>query len=257
MIRTAERHELEALREVLTDANETPYDIGLVAEEKCFGRGLAGEPVVRVFEEGGRIRGVAVRCGKYLRLLAVARDHRRRGIGTALLRDADAEVIAAEAGNYFTPGVFEKDLGTISFLRSRGYRDGRTVWNLDVECSGELPQSDSGGKPSDSALQFIEREFGPAWRLEAERGYVVYMDGIGFAAYEANNRGLGNFGPTGVIKAARGSGYGRELVMAALRGLRGLGYQHAIIPWTEATAYYPRVCGAKPAHRFVTFVKQL
>lgn len=261
VIRSAARPELSHLRRFLAEANEAPYDIAAVAEEKCFGRGLAGEPVVRVFEESGAIRGVAVRCGKYLRLLAVDRAHRRRGIGTALLRDAGPSVIAAEAGNYFTPGVYEGDSGSVAFLRSHGYREKARVWNLVADCGSELPQSESGEKPlrlrsgqaPHSVLEMIEREFGAAWRFEAERGSVVSLEGVGFAAYEANNRGLGTFGPTGVIKAMRGRGHGRHLVYAALAGLRGLGYTEAIIPWTEATDYYARVCGARPAHAFLHF----
>jgi GNAT superfamily N-acetyltransferase len=255
LIRTAQRHELARLRDLLADANDAPYDIRVVAEEKCFGRGLAGEPIVRVFEEDGVLRGVAVRCGKYLRLLAVDRAHRRRGIGSALLRDADASVIAAEPGNYFTPGVVESDSGTVAFLSRHGYRESGRVWNLAAECGSELPQSGSGGKPPHSMLEMIEREFGAAWRFEAARGYAIYLEGIGFASYEANNRGLGTFGPTGVIHSMRGRGYGPPLVHGALAALRALGYQEAIIPWTEATAYYARVCGAKPAHRFLRFVK--
>jgi GNAT superfamily N-acetyltransferase len=253
VIRNAQRHELDDLRALLADANDTPYDIRIVAEEKCFGRGLAGEPLVRVFEDSGRLRGAAVRCGKYLRLIGVARDSRRRGVGTALLRDAGPEVIAAEPGNYFTPGVLESDAGTIAFLRARGYGERRTTWNMEVDCGSALPQSEHGGEPPPSALEFIERHFGAAWRFEAGRGHVVFREGIGFAAYEANNRGLGTFGPTGVVPSQRGHGYGRDLTLAALNGLRRLGFARAIIPWTDAPSYYANVCGAKAAHRFVTF----
>src|SRR5438874_2837504 len=101
MIRTASSADLPRIRELFARANDAPYDLARVAEEKCFGAGVEGEPRVRVF---GDFEGVAVTCGKYLRVLAVDREKRRRGIGSALLADTDARVAFAEPGNYFTPG---------------------------------------------------------------------------------------------------------------------------------------------------------
>ena len=85
MIRAATREDLTPLRELFRRANDSPYDLAAVAEEKCFGDGFAGPPTTRVFEQNGQILGAAVTCGKWLRILAVDRDARRQGIGTALL----------------------------------------------------------------------------------------------------------------------------------------------------------------------------
>jgi len=52
---------------------------------------VAGVPVVRVY---GNDLGVAVTCGKFLRILGVDRAHRRQGIGSALLDDSQATVAA-------------------------------------------------------------------------------------------------------------------------------------------------------------------
>src|SRR5256885_5923851 len=112
MLRTATLADLSRLADLLADANGSPYDIRVVAEEKCFGRGVGGDPVVRVF---GDFFGVAVTCGKTLRIMAVKREARGRGIGTALVQDSGAEMIAAEAGNYFTPGVAASDENSIRF----------------------------------------------------------------------------------------------------------------------------------------------
>src|SRR5438552_230663 len=100
MIRTAARSDLAAITALLARANDAPYDVTMVAEEKCFGRGVAGEAVVRLFDEGGGVSGVSVACGRHLRLLAVDRDRRGHGIGSALLQDASPQIIAAEPGNY-------------------------------------------------------------------------------------------------------------------------------------------------------------
>ncbi|MCU1244308.1 MAG: hypothetical protein JWN02_218, partial [Acidobacteria bacterium] len=109
MIRAAGRDELQTITELLVRSNDQPYDIGAVAEEKCFGDGIAGPPAVHVYEEQESLRGILVTCGRYLRLLAVDPACRRRGIASQLMRYAAEEthVVFAEPGNYFTPGIVE------------------------------------------------------------------------------------------------------------------------------------------------------
>ncbi len=146
MIRTATAADLPALRTLFARANDAPYDLAAVAEEKCFGRGMAGEPVVRVF---GDFVGVAVSCGRYVRLMVVDRAARRRGVGSALLEDAEsrgADVIAAEPGNYFTPGIVESDAASRAFFRARGYVETRWTYNL-VANVGRASARPDGLKP--------------------------------------------------------------------------------------------------------------
>lgn len=274
MIRTAWHHDLPALRELCASANDAPYDLERVAEEKCFGLGLPGSPVVRVAGRDGRVEGAAVTCGRYLRLILVARDARGRGLGTALLRDAEsrgAEVVAAEPGNYFTPGIVESDLAARAFFRRHGYLETRWTWNLDAALPGSPENAGEAGavRPhhddADRVLDFVQREFGRIWRFEAARAFdteipqvfVTESDGAitGFAVHDVNNRGLGFFGPTGVAKAMRGKGLGRRVLLASLADLRRLGYARAVIPWTESIEFYRKSCGAEPAHRFIAFAK--
>lgn len=256
--------DLPRIRELFARANDAPYDLARVAEEKCFGDGVAGAPEVRVY---GDFAGVSVTCGRALRILAVDRAQRGRGIGTALLRDAEergATIVAAEAGNYFTPGVAMNDETTLAFFRARGYAEVATTQNLIVN---ELPSA-IGERRASSAdreriLAFIEREFGRIWRFEAARAFdndpptmfVADDDSevVGFAAHDANNRGLGFFGPTGVVRSQRGQGIGARLLRASLADLRRLGHDRAIIPWTDALAFYAKSCGATVHERFVTF----
>src|SRR5438128_2497510 len=119
--------DMPAIRELLARANDTAYDLVKVAREKCFGAGFEGQPAARVF---GDFEGISVTCGKYVRILAVDRSRRGRGGGTALLRGAEsrgASVIAAEPGNYFTPGVSES---VAQFFRKRGYAETARTHNL-------------------------------------------------------------------------------------------------------------------------------
>lgn len=265
MIRAATQNDLPRIVELFANSNDAPYDLVRVAEEKCFGAGVNGDSDVRVF---GDVAGVSVTCGKSLRILAVDRDQRRRGIGSALLADAEsrgARIVAAEAGNYFIPGVVASDTTTGFFIK-RGYQEIARTQNLIADVrSGQQEAIRATPATRDRVLNFIEKEFGRIWRFEASRAFendpptIFYaeVDGeiAGFAAHEANNRGLGFFGPTGVAKKHRGRGLGAQLLHASLIDLHRLGYPRAIIPWTDAIDFYRKACGATVADHFVTLAR--
>jgi GNAT superfamily N-acetyltransferase len=275
VIRTATHSDLAALQDVAARADDAPYDLATVIEEKCFEAGLHGTPVTRVFEVADRIEGVIVTCGPFVRLLAVARHARRRGIGGALLATADAQTIAAEPGNYFTPGIVETDTQSLAFFHGRGYREKRHTFNLEADLSA-IPDASIGDSRdeivratrSDATrfLGFVESEFGPIWRFETARAFerdrppafMSIRDGeiTGFAVHDVNNRGLAFFGPTGVARSMRGRGLGRRLLLASLSDLGAMGYRSATIPWTDALDFYRKSCGAKPSHRFVTLARE-
>jgi mycothiol synthase len=254
VIRDGSAADLAPLTNLLARANEAPYDIRTVAEEKLFGEGYSGAPRVRVY---GNFAGVAVTCGKYLRLIAVEPEQRRGGIGSALLEDSGAAVIGAEPGNYFTPGVVSTDAASIAFFGKYGFRETATTQNLECLSIRVLEYSSSRVRTGGGAavLNFIEHYFGAIWRFEASHAQTIFHiveDGeiAGFATHEANNRGLGFFGPTGVAEQFRGRGLGRELLLASLADLQRRGFDRVIIPWTDAIAFYRKSCGARVAHRF-------
>jgi N-acetylglutamate synthase-like GNAT family acetyltransferase len=267
VIRTATPTDLPEIRALFTPANKSPYDLPAVAEEKCFGDGIAGAPTTRLFVRNGTIAGAAVSCGKWLRILAVDPSARRQGIGTALLGDESA--VFAEPGNYLTPGVPMEDEGTRAFFRQRGFAETQSTWNLEVALDGTLPQADAirpTHADADRVLSFVEREFGRIWRFEAARAFereippaFIAEEGgeiVGFAVHDVNNRGLGFFGPTGVARSMRGRGVGCRLLLASLADLRRMGYARAVIPWTDALEFYRKCCGARPAHQFVTMQRE-
>src|SRR5919199_976224 len=100
--------------------------------------------------------------------------------------------------------------------------------------------------------EFVTRSFKRAWADEISVGfarqpvtvYVALREGrlVGFAAYECTRKDF--FGPTGVVEEERGRGLGRALLLAALRGLRELGYAYAIIGGVGPAEFYERAAGA-------------
>ena len=271
--REAGEHDLPAIRRLLAAANETPWDLERVAQEKCFQPGPQGPPVTIVAEQAGELVGIATATPHALRLLAVRADCRREGIGSALfersLRTGSGRLsIYGEAGNYFLPGVPETDHATLSFFRSLGLREeAEPAVNLRLTLEGntrvpnDLPNNVERGSPSDRdrITQFAARHFGSAWAWEVSRAFentpptlFIVRDEedrvAGFSAHEANNRGLGFYGPMGVDPGQRGRGSGRALLLASLIDLRRLGYPETVISWAANAGFYEEVAG--PARRF-------
>ncbi|MGH9199196.1 MAG: GNAT family N-acetyltransferase, partial [Acidimicrobiia bacterium] len=119
-IHPASAADLPQIVELLDNANDTPYDLARVAEEKCFGAGVSGPPHALIATSSGVLAGIAVACGNAVRLLAVHRAHRRKSIGSNLLREAEKWIeanggrkvnLGAEPGNYFVPGIPRNDEG--------------------------------------------------------------------------------------------------------------------------------------------------
>lgn len=100
--------------------------------------------------------------------------------------------------------------------------------------------------------QFIEQNFSVAWADEVSVGfankpvtvYIATREGrvIGFAGYECTRKAF--FGPTGVAEGERGRGVGKALLIAALWGLRELGYVYGIIGRAGPVEFYQETVGA-------------
>lgn len=251
--------------------NDAPYPLGPVIEEKCFSDGIAGRAELRIAMEDSDPAGLSVTCGRHLRLLVVDRARRGRGIGSRLLIDAEKRLaarhaaidVAAEPGNYFTPGVREDDPSTLGFFLHRGYDVRGHAVSLSVALDGFAVENgivQAQQAERDEILALAEQHFGAGWRFECARAFDVATPTVviarrgsalaGFAAFEANNRGLGSFGPAGVIASERERGTGGRLARAALASLAALGFTRAIIPWVSDAAFYRKACGAVVDARF-------
>jgi predicted N-acetyltransferase YhbS len=100
--------------------------------------------------------------------------------------------------------------------------------------------------------QFIEKSFSVAWADEISVGlankpvtvYVATREGrvVGFAGYECTRKAF--FGPTGVAETERHQGIGKALLLAALWGLRELGYVYGIIGGAGPVEFYQATVGA-------------
>ncbi|HEY0788529.1 MAG TPA: GNAT family N-acetyltransferase, partial [Thermoanaerobaculia bacterium] len=273
--------DLAAIRDLLADANDTPYELARVAEEKCFEDGPSSAPRTIVEDSGARLDGLITFTAKGVRLLAVRRESRRRGLGSALLQRFDQQSgtagrvwIYGEPGNYYLPGVPEEDRATRAFFERAGYtEDEARAVNLDVDLN-RLPHPGARGTPAPhrarladrtEILEFITSHFGELWAFESSRAFAndpptlfIARDGgrlAGFAAHEANNRGLAFFGPMGTATAARGRGVGRALLLASLGDLRDRGFPRAVISWAANVPFYESACGARPFVRMVRFSK--
>jgi GNAT superfamily N-acetyltransferase len=276
---------LDLLRDLAVRANDTPYSLESVIEEKCFAAGAGGLPRLAVAGDGNVLDGAVVVSGRYLRLLLVDRARRRQGIGQALLEWAAALarqhgesrlVLGGEPGNYFVPGIIKEQQETRDFFHRRGFSSkeeavnlvahvGGTDWNARRKATSEV--TIERASDSEEALDFIGREFGRLWRFEVSHAFrestpplFLARDSsgiLGFSAHDVNNRGLGFYGPAGVTQSRRGAGLGRELLLASLADLAQRGYDRIVIPWVSSIEFYRKVANAEVDMTFDTMEKKL
>ena len=100
--------------------------------------------------------------------------------------------------------------------------------------------------------EFITTHFKVGWADEVSPCYsrlpVTLMlatrngNVIGFAGYECARRGM--FGPTGVAESERGAGIGKGLLLAALWGMREMGYAYGVIGGVGPVEFYAKTVGA-------------
>lgn len=185
----------------------------------------------------------------YIRLLGVDPAVRGRGHGAALLRAAEADVVArgatalqagADPPFYLYPGVPTSQTAMLCLLEGHGYQRGEAVLNMDVPLQTLPP--DPGGHALAAADERGEvaawlDEHWPNWKAEALRALdrstlVISRDDRGlaaFCAFDVNRAGV--LGPIAVRGDLLGKGAGRPLLVGALHAMRAAGRSTAEVAW--------------------------
>lgn len=235
-------------------------------------RALLVDPAVRVFGDPavGVVACAAVDGVGSIRLLAVDRSARRRGIGRMLVHEAETHLraegvtrfqVGGDAPRYLWPGVDVTELGLLALLEAAGYSRGEAALNLEVPLD-RLPPAPA--EPSvDVAVDAVRtwcREHWPNWEVEfvaaAERaGLSAAVDDDGIAALCARDvLRDGWIGPVASRPDLRGRGAGRAPLLHGLHALRAAGRTRAEIAWAGPLRPYLAV-GARPGRTFVVLRK--
>ncbi|PWR08338.1 GNAT family N-acetyltransferase [Micromonospora sicca] len=263
-------------------------------------RAAADRPVLLIGAvRGAELVGVLVgsvaqrdpRLG-HVDLVAVAPRERRRGVGRALLAEAERRLAglgAVElllAGNppyYAWPGVDVRYTPAVCAALRLGYRQDRTAWNMTADLSEGSPALRSTeaaerrlagqgvtirrAEPADLAAlaAFARATFGGTWdgELAGSVGrpdagaHLAERDGeiLGFAAYGSARPSW--FGPMGTAPAAEGSGIGGVLLRRCLRDQAVAGIGAAQIGWVGPVPFYSGSAGARIERVFFLYRKAI
>ncbi len=242
----------------------------------------------------GFIMGVIRNRGKdkvgYIKLLAVVKQFRRKGIASALYSDVENKMRALGVKlirvyesypNYFMPGVDPFYTEAVCFFERNGFVKFNDCSNLkadlvkqDFNTSKEERKLKKHGiiisratkKDFKPVVNWIRRHFA-AWESEIKAAFenkpvslhIAKKSGriIAFSAYETNNKGTGWFGPMGTSKTARGKGIGGILLKRCLNDMKKAGFKTSTIPWVGPIPFYMHYVNSKVERVFWRYEKKL
>lgn len=292
MLRGLTHDDLEEARALLLAA--CPFDRAhAVAEEKLFGPAPGCTTHGLAAMADGRLAGLVVTSGAWIRILAVHPAHRGHGVGSALLAAAEAEISRAgmtrvrvldQPGNYLAPGIDVRNQEAIAWLARRGYAQHGDNCNLLVDVRAnprvsEVRARELGARLAGYEIRrarssdehglgaMIQASFSATWSFEVSRAlagepacaHLALHQGeiVAFAAHDGNNRGLGWFGPTGTLPEHRGRGLGEALLGACLVDVARAGLDTCEIAWIGPRSFYERTVGVAGERRFAVMRKEL
>lgn len=216
-----------------------------------------------------------------IKLIAVDPEHRRRGIGSELLQAVERSLCARKlraiesVPNYLLPGLDVRYTEAILFFEKHGYQKFGECYNLCCELAGrdfarpapegfEVRRATPEDRPV--VMELLQQHFAP-WQAEVEvmmGNHPISLhlafsgpELLGFAGYDANNRGTGWFGPMGTNPEHRGAGLGGVLLARCLQDFQAQGLERCTIPWVGPFRFYARACGAFIERVFWRYEKSL
>lgn len=235
--------------------------------ESCFGPGTEsfGGPegaVVWVHREFGTIRT------GWILLLAVAPEHRRRGLGRALVEEVATRARAEGVGElhtgncaprYVWPGVDLTSTPALAFFQDLGFQAYDHGLNMTIPTTfradapaGITVERETG----DGAAALARREF-PHWVDEVERGagrgttFAARDESgatIAFGAHSVNRRAW--IGPMATDPHRRARGTGHAILAALVEDLATSGGEtDAEIAWVAPVPFYAKA-GAVASRAF-------
>ena len=225
----------------------------------------------------------------HVKLLAVAPECQRRGMGGALLGAVERHFIEAgvatsrifaDPPTYLRPGVDFRLTSFVCFLLRRGYVAPQNAVNMIVDlatanldtAADEARLGKIGieirrlaASDAETFRAYLGREWGWGWQWEAMQSFqrvpisahLALRDGqiVGWSSYNVDQPG--HFGPMGVNPELRRSGIGSVLLKRCLADLRDEGRTEADIQWVGPITFYAREVGATLSRCFWQFEREL
>ena len=189
--------------------------------------------------------------------------------------------VANSPPNYTWSGLDPRYTSAYVFLERRGYRRTREAFDMTCDLTArEWDTADeeerlasegiavrrAGREDLGPALDHVRRHF-PHWAREVATCFrrdpislhiaAESETVVGFSAYDANNLGMGWFGPMGTDPEYRKKGIGKVLLWRCLADQKRQGHKTAIIPWVGPLTFYYRHCGAVVSRIFWQMEKAL
>ncbi|MFC2124097.1 GNAT family N-acetyltransferase [Bacteroidota bacterium] len=238
----------------------------------------------------GVIRDIRGTRYGYIKLMAVEKTYRRKGIAGTMYQKLENNLQSLDVNvvriydvplNYWMPGIDPRYTPALCFAEKMGFeRFADRVnmltdlyshnWDTD-SLEQELKSFQIEVKRADKAdkkgiLDFISKEWA-LWSNEIEMAFkddppsihIALLDGEikAFSAHNANNKGMGWFGPMGTHPDMRGKGIGAILLKRCLKDMKEQGLRHSIIPWVDPICFYAHHANARIDRIFWRYEKKL
>ncbi len=297
-IRTYQPEELAELAEFL-NAN-LDYDS---MSESLLKEKLEGDPVwepekALICHDGkkiigfmqGVIRDIRGKRYGYIKLMAVEKSYRRKGVAKMLYEHLERSFKSDKVDvvriydvpmNYFMPGIDPRYTEALCFAIRMGFKRFGDANNMVVNLGAfdwdtaeeekalkihgiEVKRADVHEKQS--VLEFVKEEWA-LWTHEIEMAFIddppsVHVASLhrvikAFSAHNGNNKGTGWFGPMGTHPDLRGQGIGGILLKRCLKDMKQMGQKTAIIPWVDPIDFYAHSVNARVDRVFWRYEKLL